>query len=340
MSAPKFISIIVPVYNGAGHIKTTLDSIVNSAIDVPWELIVIDDGSTDNTPRLVAQFDCRYIRIEKSGVAGARNCGIRHARGEILFFFDADVTLLSDTLANFLEHFREHPEAAVIQGRWAKESPLKTFSSQFLLLKYSYNFVPLLNGQKRTTAANVETGCLGIRREVFEHCGMFDESFKRSGGEEHELGIRITERYPIYYYSDIFVLHAFGGLKSTMRKIYARTINFAMLAFGTSRKGFIKQHAVSVPDQDLRSVVLLTLFFIGLVIAPAAPREGLLMAALMLACYAINIAGFVRFMARQQGAMFALKGAAADMLIMLPRIAGLIEAVILYYIFGKRKYRI
>ncbi len=199
-SASPEISIIIPVYNGEKYIGECLSSVLLNTVNAAFEIIVVDDGSTDDTAKIVQRFSCRYIRIEKSGVAAARNIGIKNAKGGIIFFFDADVKLKKDTLDVFLKHFKEDSDVYVMQGRWDKSSPIPAFSSRFLLLKYAYNFEGLFKNKRRLEAANLETGWLAIRKEVFEKIGIFNEGYRFSGGEEHELGIRILEAYKIFYY--------------------------------------------------------------------------------------------------------------------------------------------
>ena len=90
MAAPTF-SVIIPVYNGAATIARAIVSVLEQTYS-PCELIVVDDGSTDETARVVAGFDRRvvYHRQANAGVAAARNSGAREARGEWLAFLDAD----------------------------------------------------------------------------------------------------------------------------------------------------------------------------------------------------------------------------------------------------------
>lgn len=89
------VSVIVPVYNSEEYIGTTLDSIINQDFR-NFELIVIDDGSTDRSPQIIndklskSTIDYKIIRQENSGVSAARNCGISHATGKYLVFIDAD----------------------------------------------------------------------------------------------------------------------------------------------------------------------------------------------------------------------------------------------------------
>lgn len=89
------VSVIVPVYNGEEYIGATLDSIINQDFK-NFELIVIDDGSTDNSLEIIkdklskSTIEYKIIHQENSGVSAARNCGISNARGEYLVFVDAD----------------------------------------------------------------------------------------------------------------------------------------------------------------------------------------------------------------------------------------------------------
>src|SRR5436190_9496549 len=85
------ISCIVPVFNGDRYLAETLDSIL-AQTHRPIEIIVVDDGSTDGTSAIAAEYGekIRYIRQENSGVASARNLGLQSARGDFIAFLDAD----------------------------------------------------------------------------------------------------------------------------------------------------------------------------------------------------------------------------------------------------------
>ena len=88
--APQF-SVIIPVYNGEGTIAECLEALASQ--DMPrreFEVIVVDDGSTDGTAAIVKQFDVKYIHQENTGPATARNVGVKNAQGKIVVFTDAD----------------------------------------------------------------------------------------------------------------------------------------------------------------------------------------------------------------------------------------------------------
>src|SRR5207245_11104909 len=103
------ISIIVPVYNNAKDLPECLAALMGSNCPTS-EIIVVDDGSTDDTPIVADRMGVNVIRLgENSGVAAARNCGARHARGEILFFVDADVVGAQGAGERVVKVFAENP---------------------------------------------------------------------------------------------------------------------------------------------------------------------------------------------------------------------------------------
>jgi glycosyltransferase involved in cell wall biosynthesis len=102
----------MPVYNGARFLKKTLDSLLAQTCD-DWELIVVDDGSTDATPDLLVEYDDRrFVKIRKDngGEAQTRNVGLRHATGEFIAFLDADDLYLPTALADMSAFLAAHPE--------------------------------------------------------------------------------------------------------------------------------------------------------------------------------------------------------------------------------------
>jgi glycosyltransferase involved in cell wall biosynthesis len=335
------ISIIIPVHNGEGLIQHCLSSIYTSKIEVPFEVIIVDDGSSDGTGDIVRQFPCHYFKIKKSGVAAARNFGITKAKGETLFFFDSDVRLKNDTIAKFLKHFQENKDVYIIQGRWAIDSPASTLSRRFLLLKYTYNLRRLFGSRRRVEVANLETGCMAIRAEVFKYFKGFDEGFKSSGGEEHEFGTRLLERYKIYYYSDIFVEHAFGNMRETMKKIYRRTINFSILAFNAKNsKDFMRLHRGSVPTQDKISVVVISLLLASCFLSVFNIKLALVAAASLFIIYLLNISKFIAFLTAEENLFFAAQGVIIDLMIMLPRLFGFLKAVYVFHILRQEEFKL
>ncbi|MEK6798177.1 MAG: glycosyltransferase family 2 protein [Planctomycetota bacterium] len=123
MTAPT-VSIVVPTYNRAGLLPRALDSIVRQTIDC-WEIIVVDDGSSDETPNAVSpyakslgkRFTC--LRQDNQGASSARNRGIDAARGDYVAFLDSDDEFLPDKLQRQLELFRKEPSLGFVYSDFA-----------------------------------------------------------------------------------------------------------------------------------------------------------------------------------------------------------------------------
>lgn len=119
------ISVVIPAYNYAHLLARAIESVLKQ-LDEQTELLVIDDGSTDTTPQVIAALleknpaTFRYITKENGGAASARNLGIEESRGQYLVFLDADDELADDALALLSAHLHEHPQTRVVlAGHWA-----------------------------------------------------------------------------------------------------------------------------------------------------------------------------------------------------------------------------
>lgn len=105
-----YISVIIPVYNGGRFLEECLDAVFRSSFQ-SFEILVVDDASTDKSAEIARQKDVLVLSMPKqSGPAAARNLAAESARGEILMFVDADVVLNIDTLARVAKRFETQPE--------------------------------------------------------------------------------------------------------------------------------------------------------------------------------------------------------------------------------------
>ncbi|HOC40486.1 MAG TPA: glycosyltransferase family A protein, partial [Bacteroidales bacterium] len=110
------VSIIIPVYNGEKYISDTIQSVIDQTYK-NWELIIVDDGSTDNTAEIVKQFnDSRisYIKKNNTGVSDTRNVGAMISKGEILSFLDADDIWLPENLEKKVEKLINEPQCVLV----------------------------------------------------------------------------------------------------------------------------------------------------------------------------------------------------------------------------------
>ena len=189
---PPQLSVVVPAHNRAWCLAEALDSVL--AQDVAGvELIVVDDGSTDGTPQLLAGYGdaLRVLRQENRGVSAARNAGIAAAQGEILAFLDSDDVWLPGKLQAQIDFFAAHPEALICQ-------------TEELWVKNGRRVNPGRRHRKRggmifeasLELCLVSPSAVMIRRELFERVGHFDEGLPAC--EDYDLWLRVSRRFPVH----------------------------------------------------------------------------------------------------------------------------------------------
>jgi glycosyltransferase involved in cell wall biosynthesis len=186
---PVRISIIVPVYNNASDIVECSSALIASSYPGS-EIIVVDDASTDDTPLVAAQMGARVLRLAKnSGPAAARNYGARHARGEILFFVDADVVIAPEAVSCVVRIFEEHSDVAAVFGSYDAFPRAAGVVSQYRNLLHHF-----VHQNGNPEASTFWAGCGAIRRSVFRQvCGFDEKRFPRASIEDIELGYRLRQ---------------------------------------------------------------------------------------------------------------------------------------------------
>jgi len=182
------ISIIIPVYNSEKTIKRCLESIYQSQYRY-FEVIVIDDGSTDTSLEIVRKYPAKIIKLDKhKGCAFARNKGTQKAKREILFFVDSDILLKPDTLNKITETFNQKPEICATFGSYSKESAAPNFFSVYRNLLHHYT-----HQASAEDASTFWTACGAIRKSMFEKLGGFDETLNYFPIEDIAFGYKILK---------------------------------------------------------------------------------------------------------------------------------------------------
>lgn len=184
------VTVIIPTYNRAHLLSDSVGSVISQGYD-PLEVIVVDDGSTDDTQEVVNRFGSgvRYLRQEKSGVSTARNLGILHATGDYLIFLDSDDVLLPGAVARLAEALDSHPECGAAYCGWIetdgpgsvyKRSPL-TRPSGTVFVEMCTEFISVVHS-------------IMIRRDCVARAGMFDTRLSRF--EDMDFNIRVAAYFP------------------------------------------------------------------------------------------------------------------------------------------------
>lgn len=186
------VSVIIPTYNRAAYLAESIQSVLDQKLNKKLEIIVVDDGSTDNTAAIAKKFGKKihYVKIPHSGYpAVARNAGLNLATGEFVAFQDSDDIWLKNKLAVQLPHFKD-PSVVLVYSNALVMEQNGDITEQFLvdpkILKSGYVFKDLLKTNFISTSTVV------VRRSVLQNVGGFNESDDLRGVEDYELWLRIT----------------------------------------------------------------------------------------------------------------------------------------------------
>ena len=202
MNDPIF-SVIVPLYNKERYITRAIDSILGQSIE-DFELIVVDDGSTDKGVKIVNQYtDSRIILIEQenAGPGAARNKGIENARGKYIAFLDADDIWLDDYLKTISDLIKKHPNAGAYSTSFKIKKENGTFAKH-IIKPLSSNIewegiIPNYFQHLLMKNSPFWTGTICVKKEVFARIGDFQIELKR--GQDIDMWIRIFLNYDIAF---------------------------------------------------------------------------------------------------------------------------------------------
>ncbi len=194
------VSVIIPVYNRAHIIGAVIEALLEQE-HKPLEIIIVDDGSTDNTREVVKSYPVKYIYQENRGPASARNRGFRESKGDIVAFIDSDCIAKKDWLKNLIKGF-DSSEVGAVAGSY------DIANSQSLLSRLIHEEIKWRHSGFKRFIRAFGSYNVAIRREVFEKAGGFDESYRTASGEDNDLSYRILKAgYKIRFVPDALVAH-------------------------------------------------------------------------------------------------------------------------------------
>jgi glycosyltransferase involved in cell wall biosynthesis len=198
----------MPAYNAGRFIGMALSS-VQAQTFRDHEIIVIDDGSTDNTSERAAEVapEALLLRQANGGPGRARNAGIARARGRLVAFLDADDVWFPDALATLVNFARRHPDAGLVHAEYEPSyltgpPPLEATLPRLRFCEIFHQLHP------------VPTGAVLVPRKVLEEVGGFDER-REVYVEDWELWLRIAARHPVGYVARSVLWHRPGGIMSS-----------------------------------------------------------------------------------------------------------------------------
>ncbi|GBC61599.1 glycosyl transferase [Desulfonema ishimotonii] len=186
------VSVIIPTCNRDRLVQEAIASVLAQEFK-SFELIVVDDGSTDSTPEILGSYGdaITVIRQENRGVSAARNAGIAVAKGELIALLDSDDLWMAEKLAVQTAFFQQHPDALICQTEeiWVRNGVRVNPKKKHRKLS-GMIFEPSL------ALCLVSPSAVMMRRELFSHVGLFDESLPAC--EDYDLWLRVGCRYPVH----------------------------------------------------------------------------------------------------------------------------------------------
>ncbi|MCC7161097.1 MAG: glycosyltransferase [Anaerolineae bacterium] len=185
------ISVVIPAYNAAQTLPQTLEAL-RAAQPPALEIIVVSDGSTDNTAQLAESYSARVIALDKNiGAAAAKNRGAAEARGEVLYFTDADIVVPRDAIGKLQTAFQMRAVDGVV-GLLDDKIPYPDWASQYKNLWMNFTYARFAKADR---IGLFYTSVAAMKRARFFDLGGFDENYRGASiAEDTEFGQRAWGR--------------------------------------------------------------------------------------------------------------------------------------------------
>jgi len=281
MNELPLVSVIIPVYNSEKYIKQTIDAVLNQTY--PYlEIVLVDDGSTDNSLRLIESYNgnskINIIRQANKGAAAARNTGYKNSNGHYIKFLDADDIINIEMIAEQVKLARENPDA-IISAKWGRfyNNDLTTFKLNPEECWQNMPAIDWLCSSWKYTSSTTVPGIFLIPREVVEKAGLWDENLSLLDDTEYftrtilsAKNVIFSANSTLYYRSGLqdslsgrqdtasywSAFNAYSGLIKVL--LAARNDEITQQIAANIWQGFIYTVYPAAPDIDSRAQKALT----------------------------------------------------------------------------------
>ena len=237
----KKISVIIPTRNRFEYVSLLLEDLQNQDID-NFEVIIVDQS--DEKKKLE---NCKHIFLDATGPCISRNVGVQNSSGEVLVFLDDDARIYSNFLREITEPILNNRFDAV-SGAVCDPDGNYLLKEKRFLTKNSFNFIKILTNNPDSKKSRICTSfpgcCSGIKRDVFENIGGFNEEFDPTGaGEDREMAIKLyVNGYATWYNAKAKLLHK-AAPEGGSRDVGSRSIMLDVHTYKICKQHFSKELA-------------------------------------------------------------------------------------------------
>ncbi len=261
------ITAIIATYNYGRFLGAAIESVLGQT-RLPDEIVVVDDGSTDDTAEIAALYrdkGVRYIRKENGGVSSARNVGIRETTGDFIAFLDSDDRWLPDKIERQARHLRSHPEVGLVTGgEWeTDEAGSKVWRMERKPVA-SAEFYPRILVENSIGSPSL----VMLRRECLDRVGLFDENVGLA--QDWDLWIRLAKHANVAVLDMPLILYRRHGASMSSGPVWKRY---------KSNRTFQQKHIRPIRPARLRLRLLtaaqsMNLFYVAAYLSDTGTKRG------------------------------------------------------------------
>jgi len=249
------VSVIIPAYNASSLIEECLTALQNQTYPLEdYEIIVVNDGSTDDTGDIAQSAGVKVVHQENQGPAMARNCGVTHAVGEIIVFTDSDCIASENFLTEMIRPFSD---PAVVGVKGAYRTKQTRLWARFAQVEFMERYVKLSRSE---SIDFVDSYAAAFRKRVFQKVGGFDPHFPVANNEDVDLSYKIAGMgHPMVFNPDAIVYHTHPDSMKTYLKLKFSRAYWRMLVYRRFPEKIVSD---SYTPQSLKCQILMTCFML------------------------------------------------------------------------------
>lgn len=262
-------SVIIPSYNAEKTIKKCVESVLAQNLGQGFEIIIVDDGSSDNTKNIVKEFikknknkkiEIKLLEQKNSGPAFARNSGAKVAKGEVIVFTDSDCDAEKNWLKEMLSPFSN---AKVVGVQGAYKTKQKSLIARFIQAEIEERYERM---KKAECLDWIGSYSAAYRKEIYFKEGGFDSNFKIASGEDPDFSYRLSEKgYSLVFNPNAIVYHTHPeSLEKYLRKKFGHAF-WRVTLYSKHRQKMMKD---SYTPQELKlQLISISIFLISIILS-------------------------------------------------------------------------